>query len=372
MQFEIIYGCKDISNFKKQWFQLFDADKYEPSVSYEWTEALLETHISNEVFLIIILKNSDQIIGIIPLVLSRSKKYGLSILNLFPISEYYNTHSDLLIKEIEINLIKTFLRAIFDIKPKWDIFRINRLIEDHPFLNLLESYLKNSFKYKVRKGEPSFYLPLEQTYEDYLLKRSDKFRNYLRRMEKKLKKRGSMEFLKLHDFTNIEDAFNQILYVEEKSWKHKHGTAISSIERQKEFYRKLCNNTSERKWMHLSFLYLNKKPIAYNMGLLKNGIYYYLKTSFDEDFREVSPSTVLRAKLIKDLINEGIKEFDFPGEPYEWESQWTNKLRWHKSLLLYNNTLKAKLFSIYDDLKNRNEKFDGERQIKYHNPIFRP
>jgi CelD/BcsL family acetyltransferase involved in cellulose biosynthesis len=369
IQCEIVHG-DDILEYREIWNELFDSDEYEASTSFEWTNALLKTELKEkDTFLLMLLKNSEEIVGIVPLIVSEKRKYGFSLITIFPISEYYNTHSDILLKNISEELVKILITSIYRLDYRWDIFRMRRFVEDSIIIDHIESYLKKaSIKYEIRRTEPSFFITLASDYSEYLKKRSGKFRNYLRRMEKKLNAIGHVEISKLNNYDSISDAYKQLLYVEEKSWKHKHGTAISSIKKQEDFYRELCEEAIKRGWLHLIFLYLNNEPIAYNIGLIKDKKYLYLKTSFDEDFRKLGPATLLRAKLIEELIINGVKYFDFPGEPYEWERQWTDELQWHKSLLIYNNTFKAKLFSIYNAVKKIIPQSSDENQFQYHNP----
>ena len=54
--------------------------------------------------------------------------------------------------------------------------------------------------------------------------------------------------------------------------------------------------------LHLQWLTVGGREVAYNVGYLRDGQYHYLKTSYDAAFRAMSPSTYLRARLIEDLI----------------------------------------------------------------------
>jgi len=78
-----------------------------------------------------------------------------------------------------------------------------------------------------------------------------------------------------------------------------------------------------------------------------------LKTSYDAETRALSPATVLRARLIESLIQRGIVDFDFPGEPYTWESQWTDALRWRTVLNVYRRSPRALLLYGLERLKHR-------------------
>jgi len=370
IQCEVITKQDEIFQYREAWNGLFESAEHEVSTSFEWTQALLTTHLKeNDLFLLMVLKDAEDVVGIIPLIISETKKYGQSVKTLFPISEYYNTHSDILLKYKSEQQLYAFITYLYEINYKWDIFRIGRFVETNPITEYIETCLKKTSinKYKITKEDPSFFVKLDDTYNAYLKKRSAKFRNYLKRMEKKLASFGHVRFVQLKDFNSILNAYEQLLYVEGKSWKHYHGTAISSVKKQEKFYKKLCEGEYETDRLHLFFLYLDESPVAYNLGLIKGSKYLYLKTSFDEEFKKASPSTVLRAELINDLISKKIEYFDFPGEPYEWEQQWADDLQWHKSLIIYNNTFKAKLLSFYNNARLKKKNIEGK--IHYHNPL---
>lgn len=355
ISFEIIEGLDEIKEFYTQWDQLFDLGEYEASLSLEWTEALIKTHLEGDAFSLVVLNDSSGILGIVPLAISENKKFGLSLLTVFPISEYFNTHSDLLLKNYSEELLEVLLKALSSLKYKWDVFRINRFVETNPVLDRITYNLKNhlAFNYAIWRTEPSFFIEFDNSYSDFLKRLSAKFRYKLKSTSKKMHSIGDVAFFRNQDFQDFSVAYNTILSIEEKSWKHKHGTAITSSEKKRKFYRELCENAFNKGRLRLCVLYLNHEPIAYELGLLKNKRYYSVHGSYDEKYKKENPGTVLLARFIEDLIHDGIKELDFFGEPFEWQSYWTDKYRWHKSLLIYNHTLKAKLFFIYNTLKNK-------------------
>ena len=121
------------------------------------------------------------------------------------------------------------------------------------------------------------------------------------------------------------------------------------------------------KRLHLRFLYLDDRPVAYNLGVLLKGTYFYLKTSYDHAEKPLSPSTFLRARLVAELIGQGVQELDFPAEPYEWERQWTDELRWHRSLTLFAPSLKGFAYGVYRKAKALVRRNDGQ-QVVYVNP----
>jgi CelD/BcsL family acetyltransferase involved in cellulose biosynthesis len=369
ISFEIIEEPDKIKEYYAQWDQLFDSGEYESSLSLYWTEALLKTHLEGDAFLLVILRDSTEILGIVPLCIREKKKYGLPLLTVFPISEYFNTHSDLLLKNSQEELMEVFIKALLSLKYNWDMFKIDRFIETNPVLDRVVHNLKNNFAlhYVIRREEPSFFIELGNSNDDYLANKSSNFRYNLKRVSKKLHSLGNILFLKNQDFYDFDEIYETILSIEETSWKHKHGTAITSSEKSREFYRELCKGAFNKGQLRFCFLFLNHEPIAFEMGLLKGNKYYGVHGSYNEKFKKENPGTMLLAQFITDLIHDGIKEYDWFGEPFEWESRWTDKFRWHKSLVIYNNTPKAKLIFCYHTLRNKLTQNEQD-QIVLRNP----
>lgn len=368
LSFDIVKDQQEIEKYYAVWDALFAANSYQASASVDWTHALLRTHVGSDRCILIVLRNAGDIVGLVPLAITTTKKYGIALTTAFPVAHYYCPHNDLLLKDPSEEAAAALMQALNSSGLRWDVLRFRRFTEDNPAIASLERYLRTSpYTYESSTGSPSFFIRLDGSYNDYLMKKSGNFRYNLKRKEKKLNALGDVAYLTRSDFGTIDDAYNAVLHIEENSWKHKHGTAITSVDRQRVFYKELCERAEAKGWLRLRFFTLNKEPVAYNMGLIKNGAYYLLKLSYHDRFRQMSPGTLLIARLVEELTREGIKEFDFAGEPYEYEKQWTDDYREHRSIVVYNNTVRAKAFSLYHSLKNRLTKESGEG-ISYRDP----
>jgi CelD/BcsL family acetyltransferase involved in cellulose biosynthesis len=232
---------------------------------------------------------------------------------------------------------------------------MNRIVEGSSVLENIAANLdmEFSFNYNIQRAEPSFFMELGSSYDEFLKNRSANFRYRLNSASKKMHSMGVVTFSRNDNYSDFGELYSVILAIEEKSWKHKHGTAITSSEKQREFYRVLCSRAFNKGWLRVCFLQLDQKPIAFDFGLLKGGRYYCVHSSFDEGYKKGNPGTVLLARFIEDLIRDGIKEYDWFGEPFEFQSRWTDEYRWHKSLLIYNHTPKARLFFIFNTIKDK-------------------
>lgn len=338
----------------QQWDELFDEYGLEPSESLEWTVSLLNNHITDadEVRLVEI-REDDELISIIPLVYRQRRVFGFKITHVFPVSELYNTHSGFLARSITPDLMGRIIASLSKNNHRWNIFTLSRIIENsdlHASITVGTRILglKSSEKYTL----PSFYINLPETMDQYLNERSSKFRNFLKRTENKLRRLGEIKIVFNEDENGFNELYAQLISIEKCSWKHNHGTAISSIARQEKFYREMCHSSAKKHKLNVAILYVGNKPIAYNMGYIHKNVYSYLKTSFDETYRKYSPATLLRKQQIEYLIAHKIKLMDFPGEPYAWETQWTRELNWHCAHTIFNSCFTSMLLYLLYKSKN--------------------
>ena len=368
---EVIWNSGQDARFAETWADLDAIGLCEPNTSLEWTHALLSTHVKgSDVVFVVVLRSAGQVVGIVPGIIRREYVAGTLAINaMYPLCDLTTFHSDILRTSDQAGLVAAFMGAMVALPRRWDILRFGRLLESGSIALQFANYLAGSgVAYRIRREQPSYFLGLGETYEQFLKGRSAKFRNHLRRKSRQLAAAGRLQVLRAGLNLGVEQAYRHLLTIEERSWKHAHGTAISAAPHQREFYRLLCDGSSDRGRLHLMLMYLDDTPIAYNLGITAADRYSYLKTSFDEGLRRFSPATVLRARLVEALIAEGVRSLDFPAEPYQWEEQWADTLRWHVSVLVFNRTPRALLYRILVRMRDVWRRSPDGRVVEYTDP----
>ena len=365
---EVISRSPEIAPYRDTWEEVYRTVSAEPSTSFEWTQALTRSHLApDDGFTLLRVSRNGKVEGFVPLFTRRMPVLGYPVTVLSPLSEHYNTHSDLLVRNLDAESVSAFVSALQALDRRWDLFRVSNLLDGHPLLMHGSSVPagKGSAAH-VQQTHASYFLELPGTFAAYLSQRSSKFRNYLKRVEKKLDERGSVRVLDCSSKSDVAHGFEMLLQIERLSWKHAHGTAISAVERQITFYRSLCEGAAAAGRLHLQILTIDDVPVAHNLGYLANGCYSYLKTSYDEAHKAAGVATYLRARLIETLIDRGVSRLDFPAEPYEWERQWTDTARWHKALTIYGPTAAGRVLAWIDYARHRRGHNDDARRDVIH------
>ncbi len=364
----ITEGFESLPSLRDQWADIFQARPHEPSTSYEWTMAMVRHHVrASDRCLLVQLHRDGRLHGLVPTVVRAVPLLGRPIVMLAPVSEEYNTHSDLLVRSADADTMEAYLGAIARLPIRWDCFRMARLLEDGEVATAMRAVLASGrLAHQARGGIAAYVLALPSSYENYLSARTAKFRNHLRRAERKLAAAGALDVHEVDSsMASLDVGFDALLQVERASWKHSHGSAISAVDHQAAFYRDVCLGAQAEGRLHLHWLAIDGRPVAYNLGYLQGNRYHYLKTSYDHAWRSLSPSTVLRARLVESLIARGVAVFDFPGEPYEWEAQWTGTVRWRQVLTIYGRTVRGRLLRLVERLRHRPQQ---ARKVRYIDP----
>jgi CelD/BcsL family acetyltransferase involved in cellulose biosynthesis len=352
---ESLDGVEQLMSCRADWEDVFTAAPNEPSSSWEWTDALTRSHfVTGDHVIVLKLRRGPETIALMALVVRSEKVAGLPIVTISPISELYNTHSGVLARERTRDVADALIDGLATLGARWDLFRMSRWLEGDPLLEHLQASLaQRGQSFESRPIEPSYLIELPGSFDEYLASRSSKFRNHLKRTRRKIDDLQAAEVIEWNEVGDFDRAYEMLLTVERNSWKQEHGTAITVVGRQMAFYKDMAREAAAVGRLRLHFLTIDGTAVAYNLGYLAGDCYSYLKTSFDEHVRALGAATYLRAHLVESLIGQGVRWLDFPAEPYEWERQWAETVRWHRSLLIYNATWPARLVSMVNRIRRR-------------------
>jgi CelD/BcsL family acetyltransferase involved in cellulose biosynthesis len=350
-----VIDLREPTTLADAWEDLFRAAGREPSTSFEWTLALLQHFIKPGDRTILIRAWRDgRLVALLPLLARAGTWFRQKVVTLSPLSEQCGTHSDILIRDADDTTVDALVRQLFELDLQWEYFRMTKLREDTPLLSALErSFQRHGMTYDIHDDVPEYYAPLPGSLRQYLEARSSKFRNYHRRVEGRLARRGQVGVMEIADAREFPAAWEAILRIERASWKQAHGSSIPETPWERRFFRDAWQGALERGRLDLHFLTIDRVPVAYDLGYLHRGCYAYLKTSYDHAYRYESPATALRVRLIERLIDRGVTSFEFPGPLFAWEQQWTNTVRWHKSLWLYNRNVPARVLALINRWRQR-------------------
>ena len=88
--------------------------------------------------------------------------------------------------------------------------------------------------------------------------------------------------------------------------------------------------------LRLGVMWVEEQPVAAQYWTVADGTATVLKLAHDDEWRSVSPGTVLTAHMVRGLLAEGVGELDFGRGDDEYKASWAGLRRPRIGLLLAN------------------------------------
>ncbi|HSP79034.1 MAG TPA: GNAT family N-acetyltransferase, partial [Myxococcaceae bacterium] len=167
---------------------------------------------------------------------------------------------------------------------------------------------------------------------------SSRFKANCRRRRRKLEERGRVEVERVEGGLELEARLEEGFSLEASGWKGRRGTAMAQDGRTRGFYSELAREAGYAGRLALYFLRLDGRAVAFQYGLCHGGRYFLLKPGYDESLGECSPGQLLMEEVLRDCIARGLREFDFLGPDMVWKRDWTDRVRRHSWLYVFNDT----------------------------------
>ncbi len=184
-------------------------------------------------------------------------------------------------------------------------------------------------------------ITLSETFEDYWKKRAGKFKYNLSRRRRRLEEHSfHSELVIRRKPEEVASAIHDYGRLESSSWKASGGTAVVEDNAQGKFYREVFEHFCERgEGLIFQFL-INGKVAASDLCLERNGMHILLKTSYDEELAQFSPSLLMREDILRFLFAEKrTRIVEFYGRVMEWHTRWTDETRILYHINCYRNSL---------------------------------
>lgn len=314
----------------------------QPFFRPEWIGAYLQAFAPDKKLVVVTARLNGKLRAVLPLIEERAFLHGLPVRKLRSPSNVHSCRFDLIHGATDdteaIQGIWNWLKQ----KTNWDVIEL----EDVPEGGACEALMQcaDNEKYRCGKWEkpasPYLAMPAvepEKMDETLQLLLRSSLRKSLRKDRRKLEAQGPLQLVRLTDFQPAQlAAFYQL---EAAGWKGKAGTAIACAAQTKHFYDQVASFTATGGEFSLYSLVQNGHAIAMQYCLTSKGFCYLLKPTYDEQFSQYSPGSLLMEDILRDLLARGFWECDFMSPPSEWKKQWANGQRTQSSCYIFRRGL---------------------------------
>jgi CelD/BcsL family acetyltransferase involved in cellulose biosynthesis len=339
----------DFSTFctmEREWNHLVTTHNNRFFLRHEFQRAWIESFAPSGSLKILTCRVPDgRLKAVLPLMHQRSEIHGVRVREIVATSNEHSCRFDMTSEDPQAEG-KAFFEYLAD-QDDWDVIRIGDVPEGGQAWHLYQAAEAAGHPVGAWESQRSPYLTLPTTFlsEEEAMRNvvsSHQRQNVRRRIRQMEQKSADVSF----DYAppqDLESRLAEFYDIESSGWKGREGTACGQEESTRAFYSSLARLAAAQDWLSLSRLTVDGQTLAMNYGIVYDSRLLILKTTFREEYKEVSPGLVLMHETIRDSIAKQRTLIDFLGTDDEWKLRWTRTVRSHHWLYIFRNNLKGRL-----------------------------
>jgi CelD/BcsL family acetyltransferase involved in cellulose biosynthesis len=333
MQIEVYDSLEHLDNLRSDWDALLAEFPSATTFStLEWLIPWWRAFAGNSRLRILAARNESRLlVGLAPLALTSDRRLGRDIrfLQLMGDGSHDSDNLDLPVRP---GCEAEFSRALIDWleahHSDWDVCQFRTLPSDSPTGTQLRKDVEARGWRITVSTRPQSVVDLGETWDSYLKRLSSKERGKIglrsRRLEKKYQ---DIKIRKCGTSSELEYALRALFDLHGKHWNLRGlpGTLHSPARRQ--FYRELAGSLLARQRLEFWVLELDGKTTAAQFGLRHGDAVFSLQEGFDPDYSSDSVGYVLRSQVLKNLMADGVRKYDFLGGTDDSKIRWGAEVR---------------------------------------------
>ncbi len=234
----------------------------------------------------------------------------------------------------EIAIVASEAAEVLGTDEDWDVLAINgvpslpRRADEPPTtagrqLTLAAAVALSSLgQIGVAEGITRQIADLDQGYDQWLARRSPKFRRNLRRSQQEAADAG-LEVISVIDPDPIE-VFDRLMAIEHQSWKGREGSGLTGRE-MTATYRAMVTRLAQRQRLLVHIATLDGRDVGYILGGLRARRYRGLQLSFSADVSRLSIGNLLQVHQLRQLDQQGWADVYDLGMDFGYKRRWADR-----------------------------------------------
>jgi CelD/BcsL family acetyltransferase involved in cellulose biosynthesis len=269
---------------------------------------------------------AERLVGLAPLSVERRRLISAMNLRVLRLLGDGSGDSDNLDFPVRAGYEDQIARMLLDYLAKesklWDCCELNTMPAGSAVGKCLESQLGARAWITYRHQNSGSVVSIGKTWESYLSQLSAKERGKIAYRRKLLEKKYRVRIYKCENQDRVSDCLTILFNLHQKRWQNVGEPGSFSSAARRQFYGELASLLVDRGWLQFWFLALDDQPVAAQFGFQFGSTVFSLQEGYDPQYSAESVGYVLRAHVIRQLISEGVRRYDFLAGEGSTKSRW--------------------------------------------------
>jgi CelD/BcsL family acetyltransferase involved in cellulose biosynthesis len=203
------------------------------------------------------------------------------------------------------------LLAWLDSEQGWDFCELNRLPAASSIVGAVQSSLQQRKWINIESVRENSVVHLPDSWEAYLRQLPRKFARGIERDTQKLTSSYQVRIFKCAKEDELSPCLETLFALHQKRWHSKGQMGAFAGPERRRFYYEMAGSFLRRGWLELWLLELNGKAAAAQFSFRYGNTVYHLQEGVDPEHLSDRPGVALRVHILKQLILEGVRRYDF-------------------------------------------------------------
>jgi CelD/BcsL family acetyltransferase involved in cellulose biosynthesis len=291
----------------------------------EWLMPWWRSFGGEQELLVLGLLDGARLVGLAPFSLTRvraAKAIPLRVLRLMGDGSQDSDNLDLpVVPGFEDRVAEALLKFLTE-ERNWDFAALDTMPAESLAAGALRKLLAHKKWTAIEKSRPASAITLPPTWEEYLRLLSSKERGKVGLRTRRLEKKYEVRIRKCEQNAEIAPFLQALYDLHGKHWQLRGAAGTLHVTERRQFYEGLARGLLQRGRLELWVLELQGKIVAAQFGFRHGNAAFSLQEGFDPDYAADSVGYVLRSQVLKHLIEDGIRRYDFLGGIDESKKRW--------------------------------------------------
>ena len=349
-----INNYRDFISLEEKWREVLQRCNHTIFSTWEWLSIWWKHFGNGKRLYVLLAEDNGKIIGIAPLMYSVDTLFGLRRGKIEFIGTPDSDYADFILVDRIGECIKLFIDYLNNIPAKWDYIDLKEMPENSKSLPFLNELCPKSLK---TVNECTF-MSLPKSYEIFLMNLNHKMKKDLSRTSRRIEETFKVKFADYSDSQSVSEGVQLLFKLHQKRWESRGFPGIFANQKVRDFHFEMAQLLSQRKWLRLHLLYLSGKPVAAEYGFAYRSKFYLYITGRDPEYYKYSVSNLLRAHIVRKLIEEKVTEYDFIRGKEDFKKRWSIFSRKNYQIMLVKKSLVARIqHHLYDEYWHQVNRF---------------
>lgn len=325
------------------WAAAVDAGSVDLSCGAQWTELSANVLDRRDTLAVAIARDAEGVVAVLPFYRDRRVINRIPVRTIELAGNMVSYHQE----AIGSAWVELFNHCVGELWQDWDVVIGANLLTDgvaHTAFTTVQHHDK-LFR-QERAGDTSPYIELSGEWTSYLAGKPGPFRSLVKRRDRRLSELGVATTRWYRDEAAVAELLSAMLAIEDRSWKVDSGMNIKASGDEARYYAALLPWLARAGRLAANVEMLDDNPLAYSLCYLQNRRYAQLKTSFDNEYRQVGIGMVALKNSVVDAYSHGCTEYDFLGDSMRHKLEWATHQRAHVACFLFGGSLRGRALGL--------------------------